>query len=393
MERIYLDNNATTFCAEDVIEIMVRTARMPLANPASQHQFGRDARRCLDQATDVLLSSVNAMRHGMDADRLLYCSGGTEANNLAVLGLPIDIKGSILVSAIEHPSILAACEAAQKRGRPVEYIPCLENGIIDLSWLNDRLAREEQSVALVCVMAANNETGVIQPIEQIGQLCRSLGIRFHVDAVQCLGKSSINFQATQADSMTICAHKLHGPVGIGALVYRASVKFEAQILGGLQQSAIRSGTESVMLPVGFAQAVLRIQNLDARINQMHALRDAFESQLSEQCQAFGYEMAVIGNKVQRLPNTSCIAFPPHSRQALQMALDLSGVACSTGSACESGSSTPSHVLLAMGLPERIVQSAIRFSISERTTHSEIEEAIARILRCLRKKSPMPSLTS
>lgn len=382
-DRIYFDNNATTFCAPEVIDAMAEVARLPLANPASQHSFGRAARKVLDQSASDLLAAVNARSHGMSADRLLFCSGGTEANNLAILGVPQDIPGAILVSAIEHPSVLAAAELAHKRGRAVEYIPCTASGVVDVAWLQKRLNDPNQSsVALVAVMAANNETGVIQPISEIAPMVQAAKARFHVDAVQCLGKTNVDFQAYQADSMTICAHKLHGPVGIGALMHRVETKFDAQIVGGLQQAAVRSGTESVVLPVGFACAVKRVTNDAERLSRMRTLRDRFEQLLQQACSENGFAIELIGNSVARLPNTSCVAFAPHSRQALQMALDLGGLACSTGSACESGSATPSHVLLAMGLSEQIVQSAIRFSLSEQSTQAEVDQAVATITKCL-----------
>ncbi len=385
MDRIYLDNNATTFCAEEVIDVMAKTARMRVANPASQHQFGRDARRCINEASEVILQSVNAKRTGMNADQLVLCSGGTEANNLAVLGLPDSIEGSIVVSTLEHPSVLDAAELAQKRGRKVEYIPANQDGLIDLDWLKARLQQTTLPVACVAVMAANNETGVIQPYQQVGELCRSKNIRYHIDAVQCLGKIDFNFQSSLADSVTICAHKIHGPIGIGALIHRAEVYFDPIIVGGKQQAAIRAGTESVMLPAGFAQAILRLAANPDRVANMRRLRDRFESLLVSQCGAEEFEITIIGENAPRLPNTTCISFANHSRQALQMAFDFAGIACSTGSACESGSATPSHVLLAMGLPEEIVQSALRFSLSEFTTQFEVDEAVSRIVRCLRKK--------
>jgi cysteine desulfurase len=381
---IYLDNNATTHCAGDVIDVMSHVAAKSLGNPASQHAFGREARRQIDHASDVILRHVNARMHGMQADQLLYCSGGTEANNLAILGLPTNVPGMILVSGIEHPSILAAAELAARRGRSIAKIPCCTNGIIDTSWLEHRLSDRTQPIALVSVMAANNETGVLQPVELIGNLCNKHSIRFHVDAVQCLGKGAVDFQAWQASSMTICAHKLHGPIGIGALIHRHDEKFDPQIVGGLQQQAIRSGTESAMLPAGFAQAIKRVESNKVRLAQMQLLRDDFEVQLLARCHIASIECEIIGAEVSRLPNTTCIAFPPHSRQAIQMALDMVGIACSTGSACESGSATPSHVLQAMNLPEPIIQSALRFSISEQTTQAEVTEAVDRILKCLNR---------
>ncbi len=357
----------------------------PLANPASQHSFGRQARRVVEAARDELLACCGAVNRGMQSDELVFCSGGTEANNLAILGLPDELIGQILVSSIEHPSVQAASELAQKRGRIVRQIPSNSDGQIDLPWLQARLNEDrivQKPVALVAVMSANNETGVLQPVSEVGSLCRSTGVRFHIDAVQSLGKHDVSFQAWQADTMTICAHKLHGPVGIGALVVRSGVFLDAQTVGGFQQSSIRAGTESVALPHGFAMAAKFAAEDHSRLVRMQLLRDGFEAELVSRCNRIGVELEIIGCNRPRLPNTSCISFPPIPRQTLQMALDLAGVACSTGSACESGSATPSHVLRAMKLPDPIVQSAVRFSISAMTSESELQLAIERILNVI-----------
>ncbi len=392
---IFLDNNATTFTDPRVIDRMAELAKQELGNPASQHSFGRKSRKIVELARESLLSAVNACTQGMKADQLLFCASGTEANNLAVLGLPSESAGKILVSSIEHPSVLAAAQLAEKRGRAVDYIPCGKDGVIDVDWLERRLAQHsepnsqgqqnvETAVALVAVMAANNETGVVQPVAAIGQLCRQANVRFHVDAVQCLTKMPVDFAAWQADSVTICAHKVHGPVGTGALIHRHGLELEPQTVGGFQQGAVRAGTESVWLPDAFAYAVKLGLEDTGRADRMKALRDQFELELQRQFAAVGLTLEIVGFKSERLPNTSCIAFPSISRQALQMALDMAGIACSTGSACESGSSTPSHVLQAMGLNEEIVQSALRFSFSAFSDMEQVGTAVNRITQCVRK---------
>ncbi len=372
---IYLDNNATTRIDPLVVERMHDLMQMRLANPSSQHAAGREARRIVEQARETILTQCGGRTHGMASDQLLFTSGGTEANNLAVFGLSESRPGAIVVSSIEHPTVLGAAQNAGTYGREIRYLPCSIDGIVCLDVLEQWLAKASTSdpIALVSLMLANNETGVLQPVQRAAAMCRKAGVFIHTDSVQVLGKSNLDFAALGVDAMTITGHKLHGPVGIGALILRNGVPLSPQWFGGFQQLGLRPGTEMPVLAGGFEVAVtLAKSHLIERTEWMRKIRDMLQDGiLSEISNA-----VVIGAKSNRLPNTLSIAFPGIERQALQLALDLEGIACSTGSACASGSSQPSHVLAAMQLDASVVRGGIRFSVSAETSESEIVQTIA-----------------
>ncbi len=372
---IYLDHNATTPLSPAVRDAMLRVAAEVVGNPASQHAAGRLARKHLEHARERIVELLGGQTTGMRADRFLFTSGGTEANHLALLGLAGTPPGKIVVSAIEHPSVLGAAEVLQQRGFKIVRWPVTSAGIVDLT-LVEKLLTDD--VRLVSVMLANNETGVIQPITELAAICREAIPKaiVHCDAVQGVGKIPVHFRSLNIDALTVTPHKFHGPVGIGGLLLREELPLVPQMLGGFQQGGLRPGTESVALAVGF-QAALEEWDAEreARAGRMLGLGDAFETMILR-----GFPAAeVIGSSTLRLPQTSNIAFPGVDRQALLMALDLAGVACSTGSACASGSSEPSPVLLAMGLADALITSAIRFSWGAFTTAAEIVESANRIL--------------
>ncbi len=351
---------------------------MRLANPSSQHAAGRLARKYVEQARDSILVLCGARTAGMASDQLLFTSGGTESNNLALFGLAENRHGAIVVSSIEHPSVLAAAEYASLHGREVRYLPCDSQGVVQLDRLQHWIENHQRDpIALVSIMAANNETGVIQPVGKAAKLCREANILLHTDAVQVLGKSRLNFAELDVDAMSVTAHKLHGPTGIGALIVRHGVTVSPQSFGGFQQLGLRPGTESPVLASGFEKAVsLVVDDLDRRVAIMQSRRELLERLLVE---SFS-DCVVLGSQSTRLPHTLSIAFPGVDRQALQLALDMSGIACSTGSACASGSSQPSHVLQAMGLPAEVVQAGIRFSVSAETEISDLQQTVDSLLR-------------
>lgn len=379
-ESIYLDHNATTMLDPRVLEAISRVWKDCGANPASQHAAGRRARRFVEDARDGLLALLGAKTSGMTADRLIFTSGGTEANHLALHGLldPAKTTRGIAISSLEHPSLLATAEQLQRRGVPLLNIPVRPSGCAD----KDAIARlialsEEQQPQLLTLMLASNETGVLQPVGEVVKLARDTDIVIHTDAVQAVGKIPVVFRELGVSAMTIAAHKLHGPVGIGGLVLRNEVKLEPQLFGGFQQGALRPGTENAALATGFFLAVqLAHHELAARGRLMSELRDQLQTWITQQLPT----AIVIGAEVPRTPHTLCVSFPPLDRQALVMALDLAGVACSTGSACASGSSEPSPALVAMGLPADIVGSAIRFSLGAFTTKAEVRSAAERIIK-------------
>jgi len=313
-------------------------------NASSVHAEGRAARRHLDDAREAIARAVGALP-GM----VVFTSGGSEANNLALKGVKAD---RLLVSAIEHPSVF---EAAMASGKTVEIIPVTPSGTIDLSALEAALPG---SPAMVSIMLANNETGVIQPVREVVALAGRHGARVHCDAVQALGKIPVNFGLLGADMLTVSAHKLGGPLGCGALVIRDGLSLSPLMHGGAQEFRRRAGTENVPAIAGFAAV------LQENPHNIKALRDDLESALEG--------VVVIGKDAERLPNTTCFARPGMLAETLLIAFDLEGIAVSSGSACSSGKVAKSHVLIAMGLAPEITAGAIRISLGWNTTSEDIE---------------------
>ncbi|MCA9174437.1 MAG: cysteine desulfurase [Planctomycetales bacterium] len=358
--------------APSVAEAMMDCLRQRLANPASSHRLGQQARRRLESARQAIAGAVNARLDLHPPDRVLLTSGATEANHLALRGMAALRPGAIVVSSIEHPSVRGCADQLAESGREVRVVRCDSRGVIDLGHLEELLA---PPVAVVSLMLANNETGVVQPIGQAARLCRATSAPLHCDAVQGIGKLDVDFRQLDVDAMTFNAHKLHGPVGIGALVLRAGVQVAPLMRGGGQQLGTRPGTESVALAVGFAAALELWQQTPAdHRRRLAVLRDELEA-----CLATDADAVVVGGAAARVPHTLNVAFPGINRQELLLALDVAGIACSTGSACASGSSEPSPVLLAMGLAEPIVEGAIRLSLGLDTTEEEVRQAARQIV--------------
>jgi cysteine desulfurase len=343
--RVYLDHNATSPLKESARQAML-SALMLGGNASSIHEEGRKAHALLDDARDAIGRAL-----GVIAPMVVFTSGGSEANNLALKGAPAE---RLIVSAIEHPSVL---EAAQAAGKPVDILPVDGEGLVDLAAL-ERLLKTGPK-ALVSVMFANNETGVIEPVRDIAALAHAHGALVHTDAVQALGKVPVNFGLLGVDLLSVSAHKLAGPVGAGALIVRDGLALAPLIHGGGQELRRRAGTENLAAIAGFA-AVAQEKRLEIK-----TLRDHLEE---------GLEGAVIlGAKAERLPNTSCFALPGLSVETLVMALDLAGFAVSSGSACSSGKVAKSHVLAAMGIAPDLAGAAIRVSLGWTTTAQDIEQ--------------------
>jgi cysteine desulfurase len=383
---IYLDHNATTPLLPEVAAAMAECQAAGYGNPSSQHRSGRRARQIIDDAREAIGRILGAKMSGRQPDRVILTSGGTEANNLALCGLAATganrlmraageaPDGEIVISTIEHPSIVGAAEQLQRLGWPVRRVRVSREGVIDLDDLGRLL--DAGHVRLASLMLGNNETGVLQPIEQAASLCQTAGVPLHTDAVQAAGKLPVDFQSLGVSAMTVAPHKFQGPVGIGALIVRHRVPLAPLLFGGFQQESLRPGTESVALAVGFRKALeLWEQEAEARLRRLREMRNRLESQLK-----IGFPGLVVnGAGANRLPHVSNLAFRGQERQALLMALDLAGVACSTGSACASGSSEPSSVLRAMGLDPAIVACSLRFSLGATTTPDDVDEAVQRIL--------------
>jgi cysteine desulfurase len=373
MPPIYLDHNATTPLDPVVAEAMRACDAEGYLNPASQHQFGQRARRRLELARESIAQLLGARTDSHRADQVLFTSGGTESNNLALIGLAGNPPGHVIVSAIEHPSVLGAAEHLERRGFAVDRLPVDKNGVTRIEQLPGLLRPETRVVSLMLV---NNETGVIQPVREAATICQAAGVPFHTDAVQAVGKLPVNFAELGVTALTATAHKLGGPRGVGVLILAHGAALQPIHFGGFQQSGLRPGTESVTLAVGMQSALeLRINQpeIAARLGQ---LRDRFEKSLTSRLP----DLLTNGSGAARSPHTSNLSFLGVDRQMLVVALDLAGVACSTGSACASGSSDPSHVLAAMGASDPVLGSALRFSFGYTTTAAEVEAACERIVK-------------
>ena len=374
-DPIYLDYASTTPVDESVIAAMSECFRRVSANPASQHQAGRSAKRAFDDASERIATWLGGSVQQARGDRLIVTSGGTEANNLALLGTAQDRPAErMIISAIEHPSSLAAAEQLRAKGWQVDQIRALEDGRIDLNHLESLLNEpSNHEIQLVSVMMANNETGVIQPLDEVVKLCNAKEISVHTDAVQAVGKLLIDFRQLGLTMMTIAAHKFHGPCGIGGLLI-SDVNLNPILHGGSQQLGTRPGTETVALLEGMSTALGDwVTHREQRSSHLAACRDRLQAGLLSECDG-----AVVNGTAERVPQTLNIAFPGLDRQTLLMALDFAGIYCSTGSACASGSSEPSHVLQAMGLSEARIGGSIRLSVGMPTSLAEIDEAILRI---------------
>ncbi|TWT53498.1 Cysteine desulfurase [Rubripirellula amarantea] len=383
---IYLDNNATTSLDPRVADRIAKEWTLGPANPSSQHQLGQRARNRLDEAIEAIGRCLGCRLDQPGGPRLILTSGGTESNNLALRG--IGHAGPLVVSQVEHPSVLATALEMQTQGRDVRFLGVDDHGQVQLDQLEGLIEQEGIRASLVSIMSANNETGVVQPIAEAAKICHRLGVPLHVDTTQTIGKQVIHLgrEYPGVSAVTFTAHKFHGPVGVGALWLAAGVDVKAIIRGGEQQLDTRPGTEPVALAVGMAQALQFAQN-ECEQSYPHTtkLRDRLELGLL----AGHAELVVQGIKHPRLPNTTCVSFVGTDRQSLLMSLDMAGIAASSGSACSSGSSPPSHVLTAMKRPEAEIRSAIRFAVSKFSTVEEIDEAIERISQCylrLRRKS-------
>jgi cysteine desulfurase len=359
----YLDYNATAPVRPEV-RAAVESALALTGNPSSVHGPGRQARACVEEARGNVARLV-----GTAPGNIVFTGSGTEANNMALAG---PRPGRILASAIEHPSVLRP--AAEQAGG-FALIPATADGVVDLAVLKDLLAAPGDGPILVTVMMANNETGVIQPVEDIVALAKAAGAVVHVDAVQAAGRIPLEFDALGADLMSLSAHKLGGPKGIGALAVRPGLELSPLVRGGGQERSLRAGTENVPGIAGFGAAALcALGELEegTEIARQRALRDRLETEAA----ALAPELVVIGADAPRLANTSCLALPGRMAETLVIAFDLAGVALGAGSACSSGKVEASHVLSSMNLDPDVAGAAIRVSVGYGTTDADVDAFIA-----------------
>jgi cysteine desulfurase len=369
VQRVYLDHNATTPVHLAVVEAMTRVLREDFGNPSSVHHFGQRAKSAMDQARSSVASLI-----GADPSEVVFTSGGTESDNFAIRGaaeaLDATRRRHLIATTIEHEAVLNTLKALARRGRPTTLLRVDATGIVAPDALKEALTDD---TALVSVMHANNEIGTIQPILELARIAHHRGALFHTDAVQTAGKVTVDVKALDVDLLSISAHKFYGPKGVGALWIRRGLRLLPVLTGGKHERSRRAGTENVAGIVGMGVAAsLAAAKIDEEANRMSALRDRLEE---------GVLRAVPGTTVNgarspRVPNTTNISFDRIEAESLLIALDLEGVAVSTGSACSSGTLEPSHVLKAMGFPPHRTQNSIRFSLGAANTEADVDRVVA-----------------
>jgi cysteine desulfurase len=381
MKTIYLDHAASTPVHPEVAKVMLNIMTEQYGNASSVHQFGRSAKRILNGARDSIAAFL-----GCSPEEWVFTGGGTESDNLALYGAAAAVshKGKhIITTQIEHHAVLHTCEELEKEGFKVTYLPVDSSGRVSVT---DVEAALQEDTVLISVMYANNEVGTVQPIQEIGQLAKERGILFHVDAVQALGALSITLRELPVDYMSFTAHKINGPGGIGGLYVRSGAPLHPRLHGGLQERGRRAGTENLAGSAGFAKAVeIAVTGLSERQQKMKHLRNRLLEELDSLIGREGYSLN--GNSDYFLPSILNLSFPGAGTDIMLMNLDMEGIAAASGSACTSGSLEISHVLKAMGLPQNILESAIRFSIGLGNTTEEIEyvaRKVETILNRLRK---------
>jgi cysteine desulfurase len=390
--RIYLDHSATTPADPRVVATMLPYLTEKFGNASSVHGFGQEARAAVDRARREVATLIGAR-----PNEVVFVSGGTEANNLAIRGVceAAEVHGRhIITSAIEHSSVRGICEALEKRGWEVTRLPVYEDGIVKVE---DVRAALRPDTVLVSVMLANNEIGTIQPIQEIGSLVRSerqkspRKIWFHTDAVQAAGRIELNVETLGCDLLSLSAHKLYAPKGAGALYVRRGVRLAPQNLGGHQERERRAGTEGIPGIVAFGEAAkLAREEMDQRAAHEERLRNLFEKGVSERIA----DVVFNGDPARRLPHVANISFRFIEGEGLLISLDLQGIAVSTGSACSSGTLEPSPVIIALGHNEELARGAIRFSFGKDNTEADVDyvlEVLPRVVEKLRRLSPLNKL--
>jgi len=385
MRRIYFDNNATTPLLPEVFAAMQPYWLESFGNASSIHQQGQQARAAVENAREQVAGLLGAR-----ASEIVFTSGGTEGDNLSVFGLagpegPVLAGDHVITSAIEHHAVLNSCKRLEEMGVAVTYVGCDANGVVQPEAVRGALRPETR---LISVMMANNETGALQPVEAIGEIAREADVYFHTDAVQAAGKVAIDVERIGCDLLTVAAHKMHGPQGVGALYVRRGTLLRAMQVGGRHERGRRAGTENLAGIVGFGKAAELAQQWfeDGGDQRMSAMRDHLEQKICATVEA----ARINSGAAARTPNTSNIWFDGIEGEGFVIAMDLKGISVSTGAACSSGAIEPSHVLTAMGIGEG-ARGSIRFSLGKQNTAEEVEqvlEVVPEVVAKLRELSPV-----
>ncbi len=383
MNRIYLDNAATTAVSKPVLEKMLPYFTDIYGNASSVYATGREARKGLEEARRTVAAAL-----GAKPNEIYFTGGGSESDNWAIKGAAYahQQKGKhIITTAVEHHAVLHTCEALEKQGFEITYLPVDAYGMVTAEQVEKAIRPD---TILITIMAANNEIGTLMPICEIGQVAREHRILFHTDAVQAIGAVEVDVEQWQVDMLSLSAHKFHGPKGVGVLYVRNGVKLDNLVHGGAQERGRRAGTENVAGIVGLAEAIrLATRDIPGHVAKVSALRN----RLIQGIMASIPEVRLNGHPEKRLPGNVNVSIRYVEGEAMLLRLDMAGVAASSGSACTSGSLDPSHVLLAIGLPHEIAHGSLRFSLSGETTQEEIDEVLRilpNIIQSLRDMSPL-----
>lgn len=384
MQKVYLDNAATTKVRDEVVEAMLPYFTEYFGNPSSLHLFAREAGKGLDTARAQVAKALNAK-----PEEIIFTGGGSESDNMVLRGIPEAYKKKgkhVITSAVEHHAVLHTLEAMEKEGRvEVTYLPVDEYGMVTAEQVEKTIRPD---TVLVSIMFANNEVGTIMPIEQIGETCKKHGVLFHTDAVQAVGHVPVDVEKMHIDLLSLSGHKFHGPKGVGALYVRKGVRIPALILGGAQERRKRAGTENVPGIVGMGKAIeLATAELEDNAAKMKVLRDRLIFGIPARIP----DVKLNGHPTERLPNNVNFSIRFIEGESILLMLDLNGIAASSGSACTSGSLDPSHVLLAMGLSHEVAHGSLRLTLSEFTTPEEIDyvlDTLPPIVEKLRAMSPL-----
>lgn len=379
MRRVYLDHNATTPLDPKVYEAIRPYFTEVFGNASSPHHYGRTAKQALEESRETVARVL-----GVAPEEVVFTSGGTESDNLAIRGIAYHRKrGHIITSSIEHHAILRTCNALEIDGFAVTYLPVDSQGRVDPDDVRKSIRKD---TILISVMFGNNETGVIEPVAEIGHVAQEYGIPFHCDAVQAFGKTIVDVGVLQADLLSLSSHKIYGPTGIGALFVKKGVQLCPILTGGHHEGGLRAGTENIPGVVGFAHALrIAIEEMDAYKIRVCSLRNKLEAGLLNNID----QVEIHSSKADRLPHTSSIGFASVEAESILLHLDLKGVAASSGSACTTGEPEPSHVLLAMGVSPELAQGTVRISLGRENTDQEVEytiEVLKDTIRQLRKIS-------
>lgn len=371
---IYADNAATTPLLPEAAQAMAPYYTECFGNPSSPYAAGRRAKTALENARQTAASLLGAQK-----SELFFTSGGTESNNWAIRSVlqmkAAENKRHLIVSAIEHPSVLKLAQEYERRGGSVTFLPVGENGIVDPDSLRHALT---PSTALVSVMAANNEIGTLQPIEALGRICREAGVLFHTDAVQAIGHIPLDLSALPVDLLSFSGHKFGGPKGIGGLFIRSGILLPPLLLGGEQEREKRPGTENVPAIAGLARALeYACRSMDANSRQVLALRERL---IDGALKIPGSSLN--GDRRQRLPGNANFCFEGIEGESLLLMLDMRGICCSSGSACSTGAADPSHVLLALGIPRELARSSLRVTLSHLNTAAEVDRILRTLTECI-----------